>query len=139
MRLYNINGKLVNKNVTKYRVDWQGKSASKIQFKVKQFFETYWKYHIVYEEFPVYGTRLRVDLINFTKKIAVEVHGNQHFNFNKFFHGNSRAKYLQSMKRDWQKAEWLESNDINLVEIEEKDIENLSADFLEQNFGVFIV
>ena len=139
MRLFNINGKLVNKNVSKHRIDWNGKSASKLQFNVKQFFKDYWKHHIVYEEFPVYGTRLRVDLINFTKKIAVEVHGQQHFNFNKFFHNNSRAKYLQSIKRDWEKAEWLELNKIKLVEIEEKDICELSPQFLEDNFDVFIV
>jgi hypothetical protein len=139
MRLLNVNGRLVNKNVQKYRIDWGGKSASKIQFRAKQFFKTYWEHHIVYEEFPVYGTRLRVDLINFTKKIAIEVHGQQHFKFNKFFHSNSRIKFFQSMKRDWEKTEWLELNDIKLVELEEKDIDNLSMDLLEDKFNVFIV
>ena len=139
MRLLNVNGRLVNKNVQKHRIKWDDKSASKVQFRAKQFFKEYWKSHVVYEEFPVYGTRLRVDLINFTKKIAIEVHGQQHFKFNKFFHSNSRIKFFQSMKRDWEKTEWLELNDIKLVELEEKDVDKLSIDFLEDKFNVFIV
>ena len=71
---------------------------SKIQFKVKDFFKDYWQNHICYEEFPVFGTRMKVDLINFTRKIAVEVQGDQHNQYNKFFHGGSRDKYLASIK-----------------------------------------
>nr|ADD96442.1 hypothetical protein [uncultured organism MedDCM-OCT-S09-C426] len=37
MRLYNVYGKSVTKNVTKYLIDWDGKSRSKLQFNVKQF------------------------------------------------------------------------------------------------------
>ena len=86
MRLLNINGKLINKNVRKNLIDWEGKSRSKLQFKFKQFFYPYWKNHIVYEEFPVYGTMLKVDILNATKRIAVEIQGNQHESFNEFFH-----------------------------------------------------
>ena len=43
------------------------------------------------------------------------------------------------MKRDWEKTEWLELNDIKLVELEEKDVDKLSIDFLEDKFNVFIV
>ena len=94
MRLLNINEKLVNKNVRKYLINWQGKSRSKLQFKFKQFFYPYWKNHIVYEEFPVYGSMLKIDILNATKKIAVEIQGNQHESFNEFFHDHSRLKYL---------------------------------------------
>ena len=139
MRLFNINGKLTNKNVSKYKIDWDGSSASNLQFNAKQFFKFYWQNHVVYEEFPVYGTRLRVDIINFTKKIAVEVHGQQHFQFNKFFHNNSRAKYLDSIKRDWEKTEWLELNKVKLIELEEKDINDLSVKYLQEKFDIFIV
>ena len=68
MRLYNIHGKLQSKNVSKKIIKWGAKSRSKLQFKVKQFFKKYWQDHIVYEEFPVYGTRLSVDIVNATKK-----------------------------------------------------------------------
>jgi hypothetical protein len=38
MRLLNVNGKLINKNVKKYLINWEGKSRSKLQFQFKQFF-----------------------------------------------------------------------------------------------------
>jgi hypothetical protein len=139
MRLLNINGKLVNKNVRNYLVDWQGKSRSKLQFKFKEFFYPYWKNHIVYEEFPVYGSMLKVDLLNATKKIAVEIQGNQHESFNKFFHDNSRLKYLQSIKRDVKKGKWLEMNEFKFLELYEDDLKLLSPQYIEEKCGILII
>ncbi len=138
MRLFNINGRLISKNVTKYKVDWDKKCRSKIQFAAKSFFRDYWKNHICYEEFPVFGTRLKVDLINFTRKIAVEVQGEQHNQFNKFFHGNSRQKYLDSIKRDMKKINWLELNEFKVLEVDKDDIPNLSRSYILEGFGVEI-
>ena len=104
MKLLDIHGRPRSKMVSRYLIDWDKKSKSKIQFKVKQFLKTYWENHIVYEEFPVYGTRMKVDFINVTKKMAVEVHGPQHESFNKFFHKNSRAASLDSIKRAAKKT-----------------------------------
>jgi hypothetical protein len=139
MRLLNINGKLVNKNVRNYLIDWQGKSRSKLQFKFKEFFYPYWKNHIVYEEFPVYGSMLKVDLLNATKKIAVEIQGNQHESFNKFFHDNSRLKYLQSIKRDVKKVKWLEMNEFKFLELYEDDLKSLSPQYIEEKCGILII
>ena len=139
MRLLNINGTLVNKNVRKYLIDWEGKSRSKLQFKFKQFFYPYWKNHIVYEEFPVYGSMLKVDLLNATKKIAVEIQGNQHESFNKFFHDNSRLKYLQSIKRDVKKVKWLETNGFKFLELYEDDLKKLSPQYIEEKCGILII
>ena len=139
MRLLNISGKLVNKNVRNYEIHWDGKSRSKLQFKFKQFFYPYWKNHIVYEEFPVYGTMLKVDLLNATKKIAVEIQGNQHESFNKFFHDNSRLKYLQSIKRDVKKEKWLETNGFKFLELYENDLRTLSPQYIEEKTGIYII
>jgi hypothetical protein len=133
VRLYNVKGKLQSKIVTRYLIDWGKKSRSKIQFKVKQFLKSYWENHVVYEEFPVYGTRMKVDILNATKKIAVEVNGRQHSSFNSFFHNNSRANYLSSIKRDVKKAEWLEKNGFTLIEIEQDEVNQLSEDFIVKN------
>ena len=139
MKLVDIHGRPRSRMVSKYLIDWEKKSKSKLQFNVKQFLKSYWQNHIVYEEFPVYGTRLKVDFINMTKKMAVEVHGPQHESFNKFFHGNSRAKYLASIKRDAQKAEWLEKNNFIFIEIYDKDIDNLSRQFIEKTYNISLV
>ena len=138
MRLISVTGRAVNRNVSKYLIDWGKKSRSKIQFKTKQFLKEYWENHIVYEEFPVYGTRLKVDILNATKKIAVEVNGSQHSSFNKFFHGDSRQKFLKSIKRDCEKLDWLELNKFEVIEIEEKEVPLLSYKFIKEQFGIEI-
>jgi hypothetical protein len=139
MRLLNINGTLVNKNVRKNLINWDGKSRSKLQFKFKQFFYPYWNNHIVYEEFPVYGTMLKVDILNATKKIAIEIQGNQHESFNEFFHDNSRLKYLQSIKRDVKKEKWLEMNEFKFLELYEADLKKLSPQYIEEKCGILII
>tara|TARA_Y100001973_G_C5158494_1_gene312196 strand:- start:731 stop:1147 length:417 start_codon:yes stop_codon:yes gene_type:complete len=138
MRLFNINGRLQKKSVSKYLINWNKKSRSKVQFKTKKFLEPFWKGQIVYEEFPVYGSRMTVDILNATKKLAIEVQGKQHGEFNKFFHSNSRLKYLEGIKRDIKKAEWLESNGFILFEIEEDEVDSLSLEFFLEKFGMSI-
>jgi hypothetical protein len=139
MRLLNVNGRLVNKNVKRYSINWQAKSRSKLQFKFKEFFYPYWKNHIVYEEFPVYGSMLKIDLLNATKKIAVEIQGSQHESFNKFFHDNSRLKYLESIKRDVKKEKWIELNEFKFLELYEDDLKNLSPQYIEEKCGILII
>ena len=136
MRLYDIKGRLRSKNVMKYLIDWDKQSRSKIQFKTKKFLEPFWKGHIVFEEFPVFGTRQKVDILNATIKIAIEVQGKQHSAFNKFFHSNSRSKYLESIKRDVLKREWLETNKYKLIEVEEDEIKLLSKKFFQNKFNL---
>jgi len=136
MRLLNTYGRLENRSVNKYLIKWDGKSRSKLQFGVKQFLKRYWKSCVVYEEFPVYGSRMKVDILNATKKIAVEVNGAQHSNFNKFFHANSRVNYLKSINRDFKKLEWLEQNGYNLIEINHDEVDLLTKDFFKKKFKV---
>lgn len=138
MRLLNIYGRLERRNVNKYLIKWDNPSRSKIQFKTKQFLKKYWSSSIVYEEFPVYGSRMKVDILNATRKIAIEVNGAQHSKFNKFFHSNSRINYLNSIKRDFKKLEWLESNDYNLIEIDYNEIDSLSVDFFKKKFNLVL-
>lgn len=138
MRLYDIKGRLVNKSVTKYRIKWDGECRSNFQYEVKQFFKKFWYGQICYEEFPVYGTRMKVDLINMTKRIAVEVQGAQHEQFNKFFHNNSRANYLKSITRDHDKIVWLENNNFKVLEIFEADLASLSKKYIFDKFEVSI-
>jgi len=136
MKLYNLYGKIVNKNVSSYLINWDSPSRSKIQFSTKQFLKDFWKNHIVYEEFPVFGSRLKVDILNATRKIAVEVQGSQHSEYNKFFHGDSRLNYLKSIKRDVAKEKWLVTNDFTLVEIYENEVKNLNEQFFKDKYDI---
>ena len=74
------------KNARNYLIDWSVDSRSKFQTEAKKFLSNYWQQNIVFEEFPIVGTRLTLDFYNANKKIAIEVQGRQHTGFVKFFH-----------------------------------------------------
>ena len=93
------------KNVSKYLIDWDSDCRSGIQKDVKDQVKPYWFADVVFEEFPVAGTRMTLDLYNATQKIAIEVDGNQHYKFNRFFHSNSRQKFLNQLQRDEKKEQ----------------------------------
>jgi hypothetical protein len=120
-------GRTVSKNCFRYLIDWDKPSRSKIQFRVKQLLKPFWIAHIVFEEFPVVGTRLKIDFFNATRRLAIEFNGPQHDTFNPFFHNNSRTRFVDSMDRDCQKAKWLALNGIKLVEFIESDLKDLSS------------
>ena len=121
------------KKAKNYLIDWDAPSRSKIQFEAKQFLKKYWQNHIVFEEFPVAGTKLSLDFYNANKKIAVEVQGKQHTKYVPFFHGKNKINYINQLKRDNDKLKFCELNDIELVEIYDGDI---LEEKLFKNFGV---
>ncbi len=59
---------------------------------------------------------LRADFLLITRRVMVEVHGEQHYNFVPFFHKN-RLAFLQGQNRDRLKRSWCEINSIKLVEL----------------------
>lgn len=108
------------KNAKKYLINWSSKSRSKFQENVKKFLFKYWCQDIVFEEFPIVGTRLTLDFYNANKKIAIEAQGRQHVQFIQFFH-QDRLNFLHQLKRDQNKEKFCELNGIKLVTIFEKD------------------
>jgi very-short-patch-repair endonuclease len=111
------------KNLKKYIIDWDIKSRSKFQTEVKGFLKNYWSNNVVFEEFPIVGTRLTLDFYNANKKVAIEVQGRQHTGFVKFFHQN-RMNFLHQLNRDEKKERFCQLNKITLVTIYENDIIN---------------
>ena len=105
----------------KYLIKWRGKSKSKRQRAVKNFLKKYWDTQIVFEEFPVAGTRMTLDFYNANKKIAIEVQGAQHTKYVPFFHGSNKINYLAQLKRDQDKYKFCKLNNIKLIEIYPED------------------
>lgn len=102
-----------------YLINWEKNSRSKLQNKVKDFLKVFWDGDVVFEEFPVVGTRLTIDFYNATKNIAIEVQGNQHTKYNKFFHKGNKMNYLDQLKRDDEKLSFCNLNNIKLLEVHE--------------------
>ncbi len=117
------------------RVDWEKPARSKLQTKVKEFLYPYLKNHVVAEEFRVPGTRLSIDLIDFTAKVGYEIQGKQHSEFVPFFHGNPTALFRQ-WGRDASKETFLEFNGYTLVQIFPEDVDKLSKEYFLKTFGI---
>ena len=124
----------INVNIQEYFVDWN-RVVSKPQKQVKDFLRPYWKSHIVLEEFRIPSTLWRVDLINMTRRIAVEVSPKGSHSFNTFFH-RDRFKFGAAMDRDNNKAKWVENNGFVFVEVFDDDLDNLSPEWFKSKYDI---
>ncbi len=123
------------KSPKKYLIEWDSSSRSKMQFTVKQYLKKYWSHDIVFEEFPLAGSRMTFDFYNPNKNVIVEVQGSQHLKHTPFFHGKSKSNFLNQIKRDNDKQKFCQMNNIDLVEIYPED--KLSTE-LFKSFGVIL-
>jgi hypothetical protein len=69
---------------------------------------------VIFEEVTLPGCGLYLDIFLPSISLAVEVHGRQHYEFVPFFH-KTKADFLLARKRDRDKLEWCNLNDITLV------------------------
>ncbi len=132
MQFITLTGKRKSVSVQPYLIDWEDDSLSKFQFSVKQFLHHYWQHHVVCEEFPVAGTRMRIDFYNVTRRIAIECDGEQHNQYNKHFHRGSFSVFQKQLDRDDKKKTWCEKNDIELIRIYEDDVPNLCRELFTE-------
>lgn len=56
-------------------------------------------------------------------KTAIEVHGEQHYKFVAFYH-NNQLGFLKSQKRDREKREWCDLNNIKYIELPYSELEH---------------
>lgn len=134
MTFLNLKGrKKTLKRATKYLVDWEKSTRSKFQDAVKQFLFSYWKRDMMFEEFPVVGSRMKFDFYNASKRVVVESVGRQHMEFVPHFQ-KTRMNFLGQVKRDLDKQAFCDLNGITLVEISEKDFYKKTRLELEQFF-----
>lgn len=130
MKWLNRNGKEFSFADKKYLINWDKPAPSKGSQEVKDFLAANYKFWTWFEEYRIPGTKLRVDFLSTTTKVAIEFHGRQHSSFVKHFHG-SKSGFLSSLKRDTKKEELLEKNGFTVVELYEEDLEDLSKEWFE--------
>ncbi len=110
MKLKTLSGRPCSVSHKPYVIDWSpAREVSKPQAAVKQFLRPYWERDLVLEEMPIRGggRPMRLDLVNISKGIAVEVSPSSSHSFNKFFHNNSFATFQNALKRDMKKEDWV--------------------------------
>ena len=90
----------------------------------------------ILEEVPVSITRSEKVFFDFyinTFKLAIEVHGQQHYKFNPLFH-TSAQDFSSQRKRDARKKEWCEYNSITYIELPfNEKVEKWKSRVLQRN------
>jgi len=111
--VWNLSGNLVNAG------DIRPKSSYHLQCRalLKEMFPT----SPVCEEVFLPGSgNLRLDFYLPHQRMAIEVHGEQHYKLKSMFHSN-KAAFLSAKKRDVDKIKWCENNNIRLVALKYSD------------------
>jgi len=101
----------------RYLIKWEENSKSSFQKRVKLSLKEYWLHDVVFEEFPVAGTKMAFDFYNSSKKIVVEAHGKQHGEYTPFFHNKNISNFISQLRRDSKKEDFCKINGLEFLEI----------------------
>lgn len=128
MKVIGINGKEYAWNLTGYDVFNDDKrKRSKFHIRARNLLKELFNSYRILEEVKLPGSTelhrksvLYLDFYIPSIKLAIEVHGQQHYEFCDFFH-RSKADFLKAKARDEDKIEWCKINDINIVILNYKE------------------
>lgn len=126
MKVVGLDGRQYNWNLQSYNVlDDSTRPRSKYHKLARSIIREIFGTCVILEEPAMPGSGRNMLYLDFFipyLNLAVEVHGEQHYNFIPFFHGNQKG-FLKAQFRDNQKAEWCENNNIDLVVLKYSDSE----------------
>jgi hypothetical protein len=108
--------------------------SEKIEEKIRKNLPSYRyipEYYVIYQNRKLFFDFFIPDL-----NVVVEVQGQQHFKFSKFFHGDIFG-FRSAKFRDVLKGEWCEINEVSLVCFNYDEIDSLSdEEFTNRIVGV---
>lgn len=94
--------------------------GSSLHQKARQLIKEIYPYDSVYEEITLKGSKtgnnkvLFADFLLPSRRMIVEVHGKQHYEFN-LRHYDNKMEFYQAQARDRVKKEWCELNNLILI------------------------
>ncbi len=123
MKIIGFNGKEYSWNLAKYSTVKNKDRSSRSQYhlRARAILSDLFHSYTILEEVKLPGSVdahkksvLYFDFYIPNLKLAVEVHGQQHYQYSPFFHKN-RRDFSKAENRDDDKRSWCELNDIELV------------------------
>ena len=114
MKFNSTSGRIITVNLENAARSKRPENASSPQRHVREVLTKLFPGIIFYEDFYVDG--LFLDFFGPSLQIVIEVDGDQHDKFNKFFHRNG-AGFTRHALRDGRKEQFCEINNITLVRI----------------------
>ena len=120
MIIQSLDGKEYNWNPSASQANTPKRSS--LHIKAKNLLDILFPYDRILEEISLVGSKterrkstLRADLFIPNRSLLIEVHGEQHYKFNKFFY-KDKLSFYRAKARDSEKKEWCSLNDITLIE-----------------------
>ncbi len=103
---WNLNGYVPPQNDIRQR--------SELHLKARGLLKELFTNDSILEEVPLPGEKLYCDFYLPLRKLAIEVHGEQHYKYVSHFHGSIK-EFIASKERDARKLEWFRLNNIQLL------------------------
>lgn len=126
MKFFDLEGNVVSKQIQKYKWDRRRKCASKGQRKLGEALLGMFPNIVIYTEVPCFGTKMRLDFFLPELRLCVEWDGEQHKEFNPFFHG-TKKRFLAQKNRDVKKEEWCEVNGFRIIRVNDDNFDALES------------
>ena len=128
MRAIGLDGKEYKWNITNYVPDKHSeRPRSQYHIKARTLLREIFPRDRLLEEVSLPGSKttfrksvLYADFYIPNRNLIIEVHGEQHYAFNSFYHKN-KIDFFKSQQRDRDKAEWCQLNDLRLVALKYSD------------------
>lgn len=123
MKFKDLDGNIVSKDISKYR--WGGNSRFEGERLLGEKLRNLFPSIAIYAQLPCLGTKLKLDYYISDLKIAFEFDGRQHEEHVPFYHGDKRG-FERAQERDKTKEEWCDINNIRLIRVTQKELNNLA-------------
>jgi len=130
MNVTDLDGKTSKLKLMGYTVGIQNRdSRSKYHIAARKLLKEKYPTLQILEEVSIkirQGETLYLDFYIPILNYAIEVHGEQHYKFSPHFHG-SHMGYLKQLKRDREKNEWCEINNIEFTVLAYDELDEWNA------------
>ena len=138
MKVIGINGREYAWNLTSYTVDANDKrKRSKYHIRARNILKQIFHSYRILEEVKLPGSTeshrkgvLYLDFYIPQIMMAIEVHGQQHYEYTPFFHKN-KADFAIAQSKDDDKIRWCELNKIDVVVLKYSDTDEAWRDQIE--------
>lgn len=115
MKFKDLSGRIHTLNLSDYRVSPNDtRPRSSLHLRCRDLLKKLFPFDPIYEEVLIPGEQLFLDFFLPSRKLAIEVQGQQHDTYVHFFHG-SQAGFKKAQANDRRKEELASLNNIKLI------------------------
>ena len=140
MKVIGLNGREYVWNLDGYSVAANdARKRSKFHIRARKLLKEIFHSYRILEEVKLPGSTqshrkgvLFLDFLIPQIKLAIEVHGQQHYEFCPFFHKN-KADFVLAKAKDEDKIEWCELNKVDLIVLKYSDTDEQWRDQIENS------